>query len=76
MSSQSKTPAQFAEVIAAARFSAQAGIDVAQMLINQEGGDVRSNHIHLRQQQERAAEIERQIEIIERMVDFFAKVSA
>lgn len=72
--SQSKTPAQFKELIEAARFSAQGGIDVANMLIEADGGDIRANRVYLRQQQERAAEIERQILIIERMTGLFSKV--
>jgi hypothetical protein len=74
--SQAKTLPQFKELIEAARFSAKSGVDVANMLIEQDGASRKTHQIYLRQQQERAAEIERQIERLERMATFFEQVFA
>jgi hypothetical protein len=72
--SQTKSPAQFKELIEAARFSARSGVEVAEMLIKQDGGDARSSRVYLAQQQARAIEIERQITILERMSTLLTKV--
>lgn len=74
---QAKSLPQFQALIEAARFSTESGIAVANLLIEQDGGKpCRSNLVYLRQQQERAAEVEKQIEILARMAAFFAQVSA
>jgi hypothetical protein len=74
---QAKSLPQFKALIEAARFSAESGVAVANLLIEQDKGNPsRSNLVYLRQQQERAAEIEKQIEILARMAAFFAQVSA
>jgi hypothetical protein len=72
--SQPIIPPQFKELIEAARFSAQSGVEVAEMLIQQDGGDARSNRVYLKRQQARAAEIERQIMLLSRMTGLFTKV--
>jgi hypothetical protein len=72
---QAKNFPQFETLINAARNSAEATVNVAQRLID--GGLTRTqDYAYLRCQQERAAEVEKQIEILARMAEFFAQVSA
>jgi thioredoxin-like negative regulator of GroEL len=75
MSQAQNIPPQFKELIEAARNSAEACVEVAKRLI--ENGLTRSvDYAHLKCQQDRAAEVERQIQALQQLVESSAKVAA